>query len=112
MDTGATMNFFLLGAPVKNVQPASTSIYIKLPEVSKLKSTHICNLDIAGILEEAKRAHIVPGLAHASLISNRVLCDSGCKVKYDEDICSVYYNNKLVYKEGREPQTIVWILPL
>ena len=27
-------------------------------------------------------------------------------------MCSVYYNNKLVWKGGLEPQTRLWILPL
>ena len=105
-DSGATGSLVLSGTPVKNVQPASTPISINQPDGSKIKSKHTWNIYITGISEEAKRAHIVPNLAHASLISIRDFCGAGCKVQYYEDICSVYYNNKLVWKGGREPQTI------
>ena len=112
VDAGSTGHFFLPGTPVKNVQPASKYISVNLIDGSKLRSTHTCNIDIAGIPEKANREHIVPGLAHASIISISVLCNAGCKVQYNENICSVYYNRKLVYKVGREPQTRLWILPL
>ena len=82
-DAGATGNFLVPGTPVHNVQPDSKPISINLLDRYKLRSTHTCNLYILGIPEKAKRAHIVPGLYHASLISTSVLCDAGCKVQYD-----------------------------
>ena len=111
-DTGARGHFFLPVTAVNNFQPEIKPISINIPDGSKLRSIHTCNLDIDGIPETAKLAHIVPGRAHASLISISVLCDTGCKVKYDENICSVYYNKKLLLKVGIEPQTQLWILPL
>ena len=60
----------------------------------------------------AKDAQIIPGLAHASLISIKILCDAGCKVTYDDDECRVYYNKRLVWLGKREPQTGLWILLL
>ena len=57
-------------------------------------------------------AHIVPGLAHASQISIKILCNAGCKVTYDNDECRVYYNKKVVWLGKIEPQTGLWILPL
>ena len=100
-DAGATGNFVLPVTRVKDLQPAIKPISINITDKSKLRSTHTCDLDIDGILDLAKLAHIVPGLAHASIISIRILCGAGCKVQYDEKICSVYYNNKLVRKGGR-----------
>ena len=68
-DTGATGNFFLPGTLVKNLQSSVKTISINLPDRSKIRPMHTCDLDIKVIQEKAKLAHIVPGLAHASLIS-------------------------------------------
>ena len=68
-------------------------------------STHTCDLDIDGIPEQANIVHIVPGLAHESLIYISVLCDAGCRVHYGESMCSVYYNVKIVWKESIELRT-------
>ena len=76
-DVGATVHFVLTGRLVKNVQLASNLITINLPDGSKLRSTHTCNLDIGFIPETEKLACIVPGLAHTYLISISVLCDAG-----------------------------------
>ena len=57
-------------------------------------------------------AHIVPGLAHASLISTRKFCDAGCKVVFDEKECSVYFKGKLVLVGGRDKATGLWQLPI
>ena len=94
------------------MQPSIITISDNLPERYKLRSTHTCNIDIDGISETEKLAHIVPGLAHASLISISVLCDVVCKVQYYENIYGLYYNKKLVWKGGREPQIRLWLLPL
>ena len=50
-------------------------------------------------------AHIVPGLAHSSLISTKIFCEAGCKVVFDETECRVYYKDKLVLTGGRDKKT-------
>ena len=57
-------------------------------------------------------AHIVPGLAHASLISTRKCRDAGCKVMFDKEECRVYFENKLVLVGGRDIATGLWQLPI
>ena len=52
-----------------------------------------------------KEAHIVPELAHASLISTRNVCDAGCNVSFDIDKCRVYYEGKLVVTGRRDGTT-------
>ena len=111
-DTGATGHFVLPGTPVTNVKVAQHPLKIHLPDVDCLTSTHTYKLDISWLPNDAKESHIVPGLAHASLISIKILCDAGCKVTYDDDECRVYYNRKVVWIGKREPQTGLWILPL
>ena len=111
-DAGATAHFAIPGAPVINTKIAATPLIINLPDGEQLHSTHTCELDIPWLPYEARKAHIVPGLQHTSLISIKVLCDAGCKVSYDEDKCKVYFKNKLVWHGGREPTTQLWVLPL
>ena len=111
-DAGATGHFVLPGTPVTNVNISRHPLKINLPDGDCLTSTHTCTLDIPWLPNEANEAHTVPGLAHASLISIKILCDAGCKVTYDDDECRVYYNKKIVWLGKREPQTGLWILPL
>ena len=111
-DAGATSHFVLPGAPVKNVTQTKTPLVITLPDGQTLKSTHTCMLDAPWLPEKARHAHIVPGLAHTSLISIKSLCDAGCKVAYDEDEVRVYFKCKLVWTGNREPTTGLWVLPL
>ena len=111
-DAGATGHFVLPGTPVTNVKIARHPLKINLPYGDCLTSTHNCTLYTPWLPNEAKEAHIVPGLAHASLISIKILCDAGCKVTYDDDECCVYYNKKVVWLGKQEPQIGLWILPL
>lgn len=57
-------------------------------------------------------AHIMPKLAHTSLISIHQLCDHWCTVIYDKEACRVYYKNNLVWRATREPNIGLWVLPL
>ena len=82
-DAGATGHFVLPGTPVIDVLPTSNPITINLPDGSVIRSTHTCRINIPWLPESATRVHIVPGLAHTSLILIAVLCDAGCKVTYD-----------------------------
>ena len=111
-DAGATGHFILPGTPVTNVKIARHPLKINLPYRDWLTSTHTCTLDIPWLPNKAKEAHIVPGLAHASLISIKILCNAGCKVTYDDDECHVYYKKKVVWLRKKEQQRGLWILPL
>ena len=111
VDAGATGHYVLPGTPVTNVKVARHPLKINLLDGDCLTSTHTCKLDIPWLPNDAKEAHSVPGLAHASLISIKILCDAGCKVTYDDNECRVYYNKKIVWLVKRDPQTGLWILP-
>ena len=79
-DSGATGNVLVKGAPDKNKQIARNPIRIKLPNTRYIQSTYTCNLDIPWLPDTMSEAHIVPGLAHSSLISTGKCCDSVCTV--------------------------------
>ena len=107
-DAGATGQFVLPGTPVTNIKIARHPLKINLPDGDCLTSTHICTLDIPWLPNEAKEAHIFPGLAHASLISIKILCDAGCKVTYDnEEMPRILQQESSVARKKRTANRIV-----
>ena len=111
-DTGATGHFMMKNAPVINIQPAISPITITLPDGKTIKSTHTCNLNVPWLPATMTAGHIVPGMAHSSLISINKFCDGGCKVVYDENEVKVEYNGKIVLAGGRDKKTGLWCLPI
>ena len=79
-DAGATGNFVPPETPVKKIKLYTNPLIINLPYGYQIKSTHTCQLEISCIAVEEKEAHIVPGLAHTSLVSIKVLCNAGCNL--------------------------------
>ena len=61
-DAVATSHFLLPGAPAKSITPATIPLRIHLPDGSHLMSIHTATLDCDNIPEQARHAHIVPGL--------------------------------------------------
>ena len=90
-DAGATGHFLVPEAPVINKAETTNPLSIHLPDGDKISSTHTCELNVPSLPKGAQKAHIVPGLAHCSLVSIRVLCEEGCKVEYEGNFCKVYH---------------------
>ena len=111
-DSGATSHFIVDGAHITNKRLATTPIIITLPDGATLQSTHTCNVDIPWLRHEATTAHIVPGLAHASLLSTAKFCDAGYTVSFDATACKIYDGPTLVLEGGRDTTTNLWRLPL
>jgi len=111
-DSGATGHFLVEDAPVVNKQVAANPISITLPNGKTIKSTHTCNLDIPWLPHVMTEAHIVPGLAHSSLIATRKFCDAGCRVIFDLEECRVYFKGKLVLAGKRDITNGLWRLPI
>ena len=111
-DSGATSHFIIDGAHVINKQLDLHPITITLPDGATLKSTHTCNVDIPWLRHEATKAHIVPGLAHASLLATAKFCDAGYTVSFDATQCKILDGTTLVLKGDRDPTSGLWRLPL
>ena len=111
-DSGATGHLLVEGSPVTNLQVDDNPIGIIIPNGKNMTSTHICNLDIPWLPNHMTEAHIVPGLAHASLISTGKFCESGCKVIFDTNECRFYYKGKLVLAGGKYKNTALCKLPI
>ena len=104
-ESGATCHFLVEGAPVTNLQVVDKPISITIPNGKSMTSTHTCNLDIPWLPNHMMEEHIVPGLAHASLISTRKFCEAGCKLIFDANECRVYYKGNLVLAGGKDKNT-------
>ena len=110
-DSGATGHFLLPNLQVHNKQIATAPLLITLPDGEAINSTHTGNLNIPGLPDKANEAHIVPGLAHSSLISIKQLCDNGCTVLFTKKHCKVYHKAELVLVGRLHPSTGLWIVP-
>jgi hypothetical protein len=110
-DTGATSIFVMEGTPVQNLWPAIHPLTKKLPDGSKVKSTHMCNITIPG-LRTVLVGHVVLKLSIASLIGIRVLCNAGCKVVFTKTSCDVINDGKTILRGNKDPSTDLWKLPI
>jgi hypothetical protein len=112
-DTGGTSIFIMEGTPVENLRPATALVSINLPDGTKVKSTHMCNINITiPGLPIVLMGHIVPQLLMASLIGIWVLCKAGCKVLFTKAHCDVIHNNKFILCGYKDPSTNLWTLPI
>jgi len=96
---------------VINKRIATKPLTINLPDGSKIKSSHCCDVTIPG-LPIVLTGHIVPSLSIASLIGVRVLCNAGCKVTFCKEHCDIIYNGKVILQGRKDPATDLWTIPL
>jgi len=111
-DSGTTGHFVRTGALVKNIRPTRNPVRITIPNGDTICSTHECNLDIPWLPDNMTKAHMVPDLAHASLISIKLFCEGGASVMFDQQECLVYHQGKLVLAGTRDETTGLWTLPI
>jgi hypothetical protein len=62
--------------------------------------------------QEATKAHIVPGLAHASLLATAKFCDAEYTVSFDALQCKIFDGTTLVLKGECNTASNLWCLPL
>ena len=110
-DTGATAIFVMEDVPVDNKRAVLKPLTINLPDGTRVKSTHECDITIPG-LPKVLTGHIVPQLTIASPIGIRVLCEAGCKVVFNNDHCDVIYNDINILRGYKDPTTDLWTLPI
>ena len=111
-DAGATSHFVTPDAPLTEVRPTENPLTVHMPQGGTLRTTHEGLLPIPWLPKEARKAHVLPGLKHASLISIKVLCKAGCKAIYEGDTVKIIYKGKLVWLGTEDPSTELWVLPL
>jgi hypothetical protein len=108
-DTGATSIFIMEGTPVNILRSSSQPLTINLPNGSKVKLTHMCNITIPD-LPTILTGHIVLKLTIASLIGIRLLCKAGCSVLFTKSKCDIIYNKQVILQGFKDPATNLWML--
>lgn len=111
-DSGCTANICIPGTPLKNMRPTTKPIRLKTANGEYIETTHKGKIDIPGLPQAARKAHICPGLANMSLIGIKTLVDAGWEVLFSNDDCIVLYKGSIVWKGGRQARTGLWVLPL
>jgi hypothetical protein len=83
-----------------------------MPNGTTIQSSHTCNLLLADLPPQARKAHILPGLVHKSLISVGQLCDNGCSVTFTQEQVTVSKNGTCVMYGSRYPRSRLWRVDL
>eukprot|EP00804_Cyclotella_cryptica_P025469 CCRYP_011974-RA/>CCRYP_011974-RA protein AED:0.11 eAED:0.08 QI:0/0/0/0.66/0/0.33/3/0/643 len=110
-DSGASAHFLLPNVNISNKRKADHPLNITLPDGKVIQSTHVGNLNLPGLGDSATLAHVLPGLAHSSLLSIKQLCDNGCHVNFANKDCKIYRKADLMLVGKRHPATGLWVVP-
>jgi hypothetical protein len=82
LDSGFTAHFLLDNTKCSKKIPTATPLAVRLPNGDTITSTHTAKLNMPSLPHTERQAHILPGLAHHSLLSVGQMCDSGCYVTF------------------------------
>ena len=99
------------GMDVVNKRIATTPLTINLPDGTKVKPSHVCDIEIPG-LPTVLMGHIMPLLTVVSLIGIHPLCKAGCKVAFDDKTCDVIFDGKVILRGFKDSSTNLWTLPI
>jgi hypothetical protein len=112
LDSGCTSNFLSDTAPCSKKQAVHVPINANMPNGTTIQSSHTCDLLLKYLPPQARRAHILPGLVHNSLILVGQLCDNGCNVTLTQEQVTVSKNGKCVIYGSRDPRSRLWRVDL
>jgi hypothetical protein len=112
LDSGCTINFLSATAPCSNKQEAYVPLSLNMHNGTTIQSSHTCDLLVAYLPPPARKAHILPGLVHNSLILVAQLCDNRCSVTFTQEQVTVSKNGKCVMYGSRDPRSRLWRVDL
>jgi hypothetical protein len=112
LDSSCTSNFLSATAPCNNKQEAHIPLSVNMPNGTTIQLSHTCDLLLAYLPPQARKAHILPGLVHNSLISVGQLWDNGCNVTFTQEQITVSRDGKCVMYESRDPKSRLWRVDL
>jgi hypothetical protein len=78
-----------------------------------MKCSHTADLDIPELNAAASKAHVLPGMAHHSLLSVGQLCDEGYRVTFQRDTVTICNSeNSRLLSGPRDETTGLWQINL
>jgi hypothetical protein len=114
-DTGASGHYSIRPLdPHTTNATTQTTITAGLPNGDTLQSNDTeCALDIPQLPQEARQAHLLPGITHSSLVSSiGKLCDVGCEATFNKDKVVVSKDKTTVLTGTRDTRTGLWKFPM
>jgi hypothetical protein len=112
-DTGASGHYICPQDSHNTNNTTQTTITVGLPNGDTLQSNDTgCELDIPQLPQEARQAHLLPGLTHSSLVSIGKLCDEGCEATFDKNKVVVSKDKTTVLTGTRDTRTGLWRFPM
>ena len=109
-DTGASGHYLKSNEPHEiAIQPVAP-VQVKQPNGKSLQYNKVCRPKITNLSDEAREAHILPGIAHISLISIGKLCDSRCESSINQHTMAV--TKKILLQGERDTMTGLWRVPI
>jgi hypothetical protein len=86
---------------------------VRLPNGATMESSHTADLDIPELNAAALKAHVLPGMAHHSLLSVGQLCDEGYIVTFHQDTDTICNSENAKLLSGpRDVTTGLWRINL
>ena len=111
LDSGASSNFIMDSAVVKEKHTEHEQKRVTLPDGRKIVSSHKCELDLPNLPPEARQGYILPEMQNNSLLSIPSLCETGCQVTFTKDNCIVSYKDKVIMKGVKSKENGLWYVP-
>jgi hypothetical protein len=89
-------------------QSAHVPLNVNMPNGTTTQSSHTSYLLLTDLPPQARQAHILPGLAHNSLISVGQLYDNEYSVTFTQEQVTVSKNGKHLMYGSRDPKSRLW----
>ena len=113
LDSGASSHFLQVDAPLLLKRTTANPIVVTLANGEKASSTHEGMLDVPGLPDAARNAHVIPGIKH-SLLSIVRLCNAGCEVVFDKwgVGVEVRYRGRVILAGSKSTINGLWYVPI
>ena len=114
LDSGASSHFLQAEAPlIHKKKTASPVVVVTVANGNKVSSTHEGFIDVPGLTERARNAHMLPGIKH-SLFSIVRLCNAGCEVVFGKRGVNVIvrYNGRVIMTGSKSTTNGLWYVPI
>jgi hypothetical protein len=112
LDSGCTSHLLLANTKCSNKKSTATPLAVRLPNGDTITSTNTAMLNMPYLSHAAKQAHILPVLAHHSLLLVGQMCDSGCSVTFTASNVTVTNGESTILAGLRDKDSSLWRAPL